>query len=184
LSTLPEGYAYAPEFISLAEEEVLLEQIKAQPLHEAEYKQYTAKRRILSFGSEYDFSANELLPGPALPEFLLPLRAKVARWVGVAADDFAHALLTHYPAGTALGWHRDVPNFELVTGVSLLGACRMRFRPYPATKSAKSLAIELEPRSVYVLRGNVRWRWQHSIPATPGERYSVTFRTLRQSASC
>lgn len=176
----PGGFRYAAEFITPAEEADLLAHIRSQPLREAEYKQYTAKRRILSFGSEYDFSANELLPGPPLPEFLLPLRGKVAAWINVPAEKFAHALLTHYPAGTALGWHRDVPNFEIVVGVSLLGSCRMRFRPYPATKGSRSqLAIELEPRSVYVLQSDVRWRWQHSIPATPGERYSATFRTLR-----
>jgi alkylated DNA repair dioxygenase AlkB len=56
----------------------------------------------------------------------------------------------------------------------------MRFRPYPATKGSRGqLAIELVPRSAYVLQGDVRWHWQHSIPATPGERYSVTFRSLR-----
>ena len=181
---LPEGYDYAPEFISPAEEAALVAAIRGQPLREAPYKEYTAKRRILSFGSEYDFASNELLPGPPLPQFILPLREKVAQWAGVGAARFAHALLTHYPAGTALGWHRDVPSFEIVVGVSLLGPCRMRFRPFPATKGSRPLAIELEPRSVYVLRGNVRWRWQHSIPATPGERYSVTLRTLRQPASC
>jgi alkylated DNA repair dioxygenase AlkB len=176
----PEGFRYTEEFISLQEETELLAHIRNQPLHEAEYKQYTAKRRILSFGSEYDFSSNELLPGPPLPEFLLPLRKKVAAWVDVPPEKFAHALLTHYPAGTALGWHRDVPNFEIIVGVSLLGPCRMRFRPYPATKGSRGqLAIELEPRSAYVLQGDVRWHWQHSIPATPGERYSVTFRSLR-----
>ena len=26
--------------------------------------------------------------------------------------------------------------------------------------------------------GDVRWRWQHSVPATKALRYSITFRTL------
>jgi DNA oxidative demethylase len=39
--------------------------------------------------------------------------------------------------------------------------------------------VELEPRSTYVLAGPVRWEWQHSIPATNGLRYSITFRTLK-----
>jgi DNA oxidative demethylase len=39
--------------------------------------------------------------------------------------------------------------------------------------------VELEPRSAYVLAGESRSSWQHSIPPTKEPRYSVTFRTLR-----
>jgi alkylated DNA repair dioxygenase AlkB len=38
----------------------------------------------------------------------------------------------------------------------------------------------LAPRSGYVLAGPARNQWQHSIPAVPAERYSLTFRTLRR----
>jgi alkylated DNA repair dioxygenase AlkB len=41
--------------------------------------------------------------------------------------------------------------------------------------------LELARRSAYVLAGKARSAWQHSIPATPGLRYSVTFRTLKGS---
>jgi len=40
------------------------------------------------------------------------------------------------------------------------------------------LGIELEPRSAYVMRNDVRWQWQHSIAPTRALRYSITFRTL------
>ena len=40
-------------------------------------------------------------------------------------------------------------------------------------------ALDLrEPRSAYVLKDDVRWKWQHSIPPTPALRYSITFRSL------
>jgi len=39
--------------------------------------------------------------------------------------------VTEYREGTALGWHRDVPDFEVVVGASLAGPARMRLRPYP-----------------------------------------------------
>jgi alkylated DNA repair dioxygenase AlkB len=55
----------------------------------------------------------------------------------------------------------------------------MRFRPFPPPPGRTHvLSLELAPRSAYVLRGDVRWRWQHSIPATRALRYSLTFRTL------
>jgi len=39
--------------------------------------------------------------------------------------------------------------------------------------------MALAPRSIYRLEGEGRWAWQHRIPPTPGLRYSITFRTLR-----
>lgn len=171
---------YISGFITPAEEMSLLAAIKKLPLREAQYKGYTAKRRTISFGSEYDFETYELTPAPALPPFLAPLRDKVGEWLGIPALQLAHALVTEYQPGTALGWHRDIPNFAIVVGISLGGPCRMRFRPYPPKRNKKEdvFALDLEPRSAYTLQRDARWRWQHSIPMTKSLRYSVTFRTL------
>jgi alkylated DNA repair dioxygenase AlkB len=133
----------------------------------------------VSFGSTYDFSSNVREAAPDPPQFLEALRLKVSRWMEVPSTALKHVLIAEYRPGTALGWHRDVPDFELVCGVSLAAACRMRFRPYPPGKDRKSiLSLDLAPRSAYVLRGDARWRWQHSIPPTKALRYSITFRTL------
>jgi len=114
-----------------------------------------------------------------LPDFLRPLRERVAAWLGVPPGELAQCLVAEYRPGTALGWHRDVPDFERVCGLSLAASCRMRFRPFPPTKNRKSvLSLDLAPRSAYILRGDARWRWQHSIPPTKALRYSITFRTL------
>jgi alkylated DNA repair dioxygenase AlkB len=182
---VPEGLVYAPELLSVAEEAELLARIATLPLAEARYKQFTAKRRIVSYGSQYDFGASELLPAPPPPEFLTPLREKVARWTGIPAADLVHTLIAEYRPGTQLGWHRDVPNFEAIVGISLAGACRLRFRPYPQVKGdrARWFTLDLAPRSAYVLRGPARWRWQHGIPPTTELRYSITFRTARPRAT-
>src|SRR5581483_10368455 len=83
---LPKGLLYRPEFIDATKEESLLRDISALELHEAQYKAYTAKRRIASFGSSYDFDENALHPEPPMPEFLLPLREKVAAWIDIGAN--------------------------------------------------------------------------------------------------
>jgi alkylated DNA repair dioxygenase AlkB len=178
---LPVGLRYEPDFITPAEEQELLAGIRTLPLHEAQYKQYTAKRRIASFGAKYDFSSNVLESAPGLVPFLQGLRTKVADWLELEPDRFAQALVAEYRPGTALGWHRDVPQFGVIVGVSLAGACRMRFRPYPVRENKREgvFALELEPRSAYVLHGDARWGWQHSIPMTKTLRYSITFRTMR-----
>jgi alkylated DNA repair dioxygenase AlkB len=180
-SALPEGFRYEAGFLTADDERALIEAIGTLPLQEAQYREWTAKRRIASYGGRYDFSSHELLPAGPVPEWLHPLRARIADWVGIAAAQFNHALVAEYRAGTQLGWHRDVPDFEAVVGVSLLGAARMRLRPYPPREGQRraALALDLEPRSVYAMTGPARWQWQHAISPTKALRYSITFRTMR-----
>jgi alkylated DNA repair dioxygenase AlkB len=178
--TFAGGFAYERDFLSRTEEEALVSEIWRLPLAQAEYKGFLANRRIVSYGGRYDFSAQRLQPGEPIARFLNPLRAKAAAWVGCQADDFTHALIAQYPPGAQLGWHRDVPDFELVVGISLVGACRMRFRHYPPRFREKSIGLDLEPRSIYRLQDEARWEWQHSIPPVPVLRYSITFRTRRK----
>jgi alkylated DNA repair dioxygenase AlkB len=178
-SALPNGLIYVPEFLTETEERTLLEGIAHTDLREAQYKEYTAKRRVASFGAGYDFTEQELTPAPAIAPFLLPLRKRVAQWLSVPEADLSYAMVAEYRPGTQLGWHRDVPHFEMVAGVSLATAARMRFRPFPPVKGDRILALDLEARSAYVLRDDVRWKWQHSIAPTRELRYSITFRTRK-----
>ena len=178
---LPDGWLYRDDFITPAEEADLLATIGKTTLHEARYKAWTAKRRVAHYGTAYDFETRQLLPSAEVPDWLHPLRDKAAAWVGLPAARFASALIAEYRPGTTLGWHRDVPDFEVVVGVSLGTACRMRLRRYPpvAPKKADVLSVDLQPRSAYVLRAAARWDWQHSIAPTPALRWSITFRTRR-----
>lgn len=93
---LPQGMAFEEDFLDREDESALLAEIESLDLREAQYKAYTARRRIMSYGSQYDFDENR--------------------------------------------------------------------------------------RSAYILRGVVRWSWQHSIAPTPALRYSITFRTRRDRA--
>lgn len=176
----PEGWRYQAEFLSLAQERDLLQLIATLPLQAARYREWTARRRIASFGGRYDFSHHRLDPAEPIPAALDPLRERVAAWGELPRAQLTHATVAEYQSGTQLGWHRDVPEFEAVLGVSLAGRARMRFRPYPHQKGSRTvLVMDLEPRSIYIMRGPVRWRWQHAISATHELRYSITFRTRR-----
>jgi alkylated DNA repair dioxygenase AlkB len=177
--SLIEGLRYEPGFLEPAAEAALLAIIETLPFHEARYKEYRAKRRIVSYGGSYDYDSNELLPAEPVPEFLHPLRERIAAWAKRPPEEFTHAMIAEYRAGTQLGWHRDVPNFERIVGVSLLGMARMRFRPYAEQARHRVFSLDLAPRSIYVLEGAARWDWQHSVVPTPNLRYSITFRTMR-----
>ena len=179
---LPEGLIYQREFLTPEEEAALIEVVARMPLQEMRYKNYTARRRVVSFGGKYDFSAQRLEAAAQLPGSLEPLRRKVAQWANLPAEALAHCLVAEYGEGTPLGWHRDVPDFEDVVGVSLLNEAVLRFRPYPPREPKKAGVIKLtvEPRSIYLLRGPARWAWQHSVAPTKSLRYSITFRTQRK----
>ena len=155
----------SPTFSTRQRKRASLPPSQALPLAEARYKQYTARRRIASFGSQYDFGDNELRPAAPLPDFLKPLRVKLSRWLSIPAEAFSDTLVAEYRPGTPLGWHRDVPEFAVIAGVSLGASCRMRFRPYPPGVSRARNAFELclEPRSAYVMRDEARWR-DHENP--------------------
>src|SRR5690606_5376350 len=175
---LPAGLNYREDFITAAEEQQLLAEIVKLPLRQSQYRQYTARRRTVNFGFSYDFTHLQSRPAPPIPDFLTPLRTRAAAWAGVRPEDFVQSLIAEYQPGTPLGWHRDVPDFELVVGVSLAGAARLRFRPYPWSPEKKSqvFALGVAPRSAYMLRDEARGGWQHHVPPTMEVRYSITFR--------
>lgn len=181
---LPPGMRYQREFLSRDEEKALVEFAASLPLKEMNYKGYTARRRGVSYGAQYDFSANQLEAAAPLPPSLQPLRDKVGAWCGIEAHAFTQVLVAEYREGTPLGWHRDVPDFEDVAGVSLLGEGMMRMRPYAPGRPNRNETLELvlEPRSVYLLHGPARWGWQHSIAPARALRYSITLRTPRRRA--
>jgi len=126
---------------------------------------------------------DDLAPGGPLPPLLAELQLKVAAFAGVPADGFVHVLVSEYHTGTPIGWHRDKPQYGIVAGVSFGSRARMRFRPVPPKEEwnrvdPKTLVVlDLEPRSIYVMRGAIRSDWQHSLLPTKSLRYSVTMRT-------
>ena len=106
-----------------------------------------------------------------------PLRDRAAAFAGLQPDDFVHVLLARYDPGAGIGWHRDRDVFEQVVGISLGTPATLRFRQRTAGGFRRA-SLEVEPRSAYLLSGEARWDWEHSI--APGEqlRFSITFRTL------
>ena len=179
-----DGLRYQGGFLSAEEEAQLLHGIAQIDLQPAKYKEYTARRKVRSFGGSFDYDNNVLRPAPPLPAMLEPLRARVAQWLGVPDAALVHALLAEYAPGTPLGWHRDVPDFEAIAGVSLGGPAVLRFRPYAEDRrAAKALRLEVAPRSVYAIERAARWDWQHSVLPTQSMRWSITFRTGRAHAS-
>jgi alkylated DNA repair dioxygenase AlkB len=179
---LPPGLHYRDNFITEADERVLLDAIAHIAFSDFEMRGVVARRRVAFFGQSYD----RMAVGP-LPTFLLPLRIRIAQWAGVDPDAFAMALINEYRPSSPIGWHRDAPQYDIVAGISLLSACRMKFRPYRSPTStmlrsgrrSATHEIALARRSAYLMMQESRTAYEHHIPPVAVLRYSVTFRTLR-----
>lgn len=184
---LPSGFEYRADFLSQAEERELLREIAHVQFDRVEMRGVVARRRTAHYGYNYGFERRNAVAGVPIPGFLTSIRARVASWAGVDDEAFAEALITEYPEGAPIGWHRDAPMFGDVAGISLSAACRMKFRPYVSPKDVPQVGtrrttheIELAPRSAYLIRGEARSDFEHSIPPVARKRYSITFRTLRR----
>jgi alkylated DNA repair dioxygenase AlkB len=176
----PGGFKYRPDFTTADEEAELVRHIATLPLKEFEFQGFVGKRRVVSFGWRYDFNDRALQKADDIPPFLLPLRARAAAFAGIAADDFRHVLVTEYSPGAAIGWHRDKGMFAEVVGVSLLSPCPFRLRRKQPDGQWERVTITAEPRSAYLLSGESRTKWEHSIPAVERLRYSITFRNFKE----
>ncbi len=181
-SSLPEGFKYVADLISVAEERALVLQFAELPFREFEYQGFQGKRRVVSFGWRYDFNVRRLQKTGDIPDFLLSLRAVAAAFANLPPEILQQVLVTEYPLGAPIGWHKDRPEFGEVVGVSLLAPCILRFRRKIGSKWERASLIA-ERRSAYLLSGAARQDWQHSIPPVESLRYSVTFRSFKTRQS-
>src|SRR5688572_13612033 len=173
----PAGLAYVPDFASVEEEEALVERIGALPFKPFEFHGFTGNRRTVSFGLHYAFDGSGLREAEPIPDWLRPLRARAAALAGLAAEAFVHALVIEYAPGAGIGWHRDRPVFGDVVGISLLAPAPLRFRRKHVLSGVEGagakwerFTLTAEPRSAYLLRGQARHQWEHSIPQRSEER--------------
>ena len=171
------GLRYAEAVIGEAEEEQVIERLIRTDLSPFRFHGWLGNRKTKSFGWRYDFDDASFAPTDPVPGWLAPLRETAGAFAGVQAKDFVHVLLARYDPGAGIGWHRDRDVFDQVVGISLAAPATLRFRRRKPGGFDRA-NLEVAPRSAYLLSGEARREWEHSI--TPGDalRFSITFRTL------
>jgi alkylated DNA repair dioxygenase AlkB len=178
----PRGFEYFPNFITPEEEQSLIAAISSLELHSFVFQGHTANRKVASFGYDYSFTNRKLSKGKEIPATFDFLIDRVARKLGVATKDFAELLVTEYPTGSVINWHRDAPPFDVIAGISLAANCKFRLRPQEKIKQnrASIISFTAERCSLYVMKDESRSEWQHSISPVKQTRYSITLRTLKR----
>ena len=129
LAQPPEGFYYYPDFLSVGDECALIEQIMALEFSEVRMHGVTAKRRVAHFGWIYGYESWRLARGPDIPDFLLPLRERAAHLLDREPKNLSEVLVTEYPPGAGIGWHRGRADVR-TGGNRHLGCLGMPF-PFP-----------------------------------------------------
>jgi alkylated DNA repair dioxygenase AlkB len=178
------GLRYLPDYIDAAGEAALIQTIDSQPWLA------DLKRRVQHYGYKYDYKARsitrDLRLGP-IPGWLGDLceRLQAERVFSKRPDQ---VIINEYLPGQGITPHIDcVPCFgETIASISVGTPCVMEFtQPEAKLKDP----VLLEPRSLVVLEGDARYKWQHAIPQRKtdnwngqklirGRRISLTFRTV------
>jgi alkylated DNA repair dioxygenase AlkB len=177
------GFSYREDLFTTAQERDFIRIFQSLPFKPFEFHGYLGNRRIVSFGWRYDYAGRRLRTAEPMPAFLKSLKQIAADFSGLAPDGFEHALVTEYAPGAGIGWHRDKPMFEDVVALSFGAACRLRL-PRKTGAGWERHARTITARSAYMLQGDARHIWEHSIPAVTELRYSVTFRNFHAGQEC
>jgi alkylated DNA repair dioxygenase AlkB len=174
--TTPQGLRHVEAFISPAVERELIGHVAALPLQPFQFGAFEGKRRVASFGFRYDYTSQRLQPADPIPAWLGPLIERVEEYGGPGTR-IAQVLCTEYDIGAGIGWHRDKPHFRRIFGLSLGSPCKLPFRR-KVNDRWQRFTLAAAPRSLYMMSGEARRIWEHSIPAVEAPRYSITLRTM------
>jgi alkylated DNA repair dioxygenase AlkB len=171
------GLRYEEAVIGEEEERALLDQLEALELAPFRFHGWQGNRKTQSFGWRYDFEDASFTPADPMPDWLQPLRRRAASFAGLKPEEFVHALLARYDPGAGIGWHRDRDVFDKDVGISMRTPATLRFRQRTASGFRRA-NLEVAPRSAYLLSGEARHDWEHSIAPGDALRFSITFRAL------
>lgn len=171
------GLRYQEDVIGKVEERALLDRLRALELPPFRFHGWLGNRKTLSFGWRYDFENSSFTPAEPIPDWMQSLRERAAVFAGLKSDELVHALVARYDPGAGIGWHRDRDIFEKVVGISLNTPTTLRFR-LRSVSGFRRAKLEVEPRSAYLLSGEARHDWEHSISPGGSLRFSITFRSL------
>jgi alkylated DNA repair dioxygenase AlkB len=166
------GLHLAEEVVTPEEEFRLVDYIEMMPWDT------TLSRRVQQYGHSYVYKSEEREVTP-VQEWALDLFEKCRRVLPIPETPYnkLQVIVNEYAPGQGISKHIDNPRQfgEWVLTVSLGSPATMVF-----SKEKEEKSVTLLRRSAYLMTGEARYDWKHSIPARKGDRtgtrISVTFR--------
>ena len=179
---LPPGLVYVRDWLSVADQHAIVEEIDARPFGSQ------ISRRVQHYGYRYDYFEASVQASGSAPPIPPKMQVLAARLVddGHFVEFPNQVIVNEYLNDQGIGAHIDRVSFgpEVAT-VSLLEAWPMTFR------SPEGLAMDvlLEVGSLAVMTGPTRYEWTHQIKPRKFDahtgikvervrRLSLTFRTV------
>ncbi|ANY20975.1 hypothetical protein A6F68_02479 [Tsuneonella dongtanensis] len=177
-SSLVPGLVLIEEAVTGDRVRTLEQAVDASPLAPFQFGQWQGKRLTANYGSAYDYQRARPIPAPPLPVWIIAIREVLAPLFGRRPEDFVQALAIRYDPGAGIGWHRDRPQYGEVIGLSLSAPATLRLRRRRPNGSFERSSVHLPVGSAYLLSGEVRSDWEHSIAPIDRTRRSITLRTM------
>ena len=165
------------EFVTPAEEVELVDFVRDLPYVPRWHRGREIKsRRQYDFGAGYEPSGR-LTAAEPIPQELGWLHARVEDYCGARFDQL---IVNWYPRGGGITPHTDHPQRfgEPIAGLSLRSHCLLVGTLEKAGEQSDRVSQVVAPRSLYVLRGDARWHWKHSVTGVRSNRWSLTYRVL------
>lgn len=159
------GLILVENFITPDEEAKLLAELPK----EAKSPKKKTRNRIWRYGEKRVYTDGYV--GKEIPSILGELAQRLVKKLDFPAAPQCFTV-NEYHQGQTIEPHIDQLSCgPVITVLSLLSTATMRF-----TGGNKLHLVELPPRSLVVMTGEIRSKWQHSIDPVKDTRYSVVFR--------
>ena len=174
-----EGLTIIPDFITEEEEDELMHHIYDKSWDG------TLRRRTQQYGWTYNYRDHGVEKTKPLPDWIEFIQDKLQS-EGYIDNPMEQLIINEYIPGQGIYWHKDSFVFgEKILSISLGSACLFQLRRYNLLQN-----IYLRPRTLVIMTGEARYKFQHGIPACKtdihdgiriprGVRISLTFRTIK-----
>jgi alkylated DNA repair dioxygenase AlkB len=159
------GLSLIEDFATPEEETAILQQVPPTPPRLCVQERNSIRR----FGSQSAYRTNVV--GKFIPESISVLCRRLHQQK--ILDFVAHSItVNEYQKGQQIAPHIDEPRCGPVIAVlSMCSPATMRL-----TSNTDSYTIVLPPRSLVVMKDEIRYQWRHSVEPVEELRMSVVFR--------
>jgi alkylated DNA repair dioxygenase AlkB len=174
------GLYYISDYLTDDEINMLTEKIR----HEVELNPIygATSRRVAHYGFNYSYDRSGLTKAKTIPEDLSdlvrPKRLNKILGNDLLESNFNQLIINEYLPGQKIAYHVDhTKQFgDIIACISLGSDVDIKFKNGDVIK-----LIKVEDGSLYVMTGDARYKWQHSlVNDTRKTRYSFTYRLVNQ----